>query len=814
MYRAERKIAEMERELLAGSGNTMAKAEALAKELFHIPGSMLTEEERVHMWQETCQPVLQPPKSCSIFPAVEQYRTPNGICNNVHYPLFGAAGTNFRRLIAGRYEDGVSSPRGNLQNRLYLNNLDSFSPPNPSARFVSAEIVADRNEEENPFSHLLMQWGQFLDHDLDLSPELEEEECDSCTFTELCNPIRVPPNDSAFGFGTQNDGDCLAFRRSLPGCKEYELGSFPGREQINDVTSFIDGSMIYGSSEEVSVALREHQGGRLRVGPNLPAQKPSLPLIEPETARFVACPDRDDCFLCGDSRCNEHISLSIMHTIWMREHNRCAGELANINQHWEDERLYQECRRIVGALIQKITYEDYLPKVFGPDNFKRFVGPYSDYNHEVDPGVPNAFAAAAYRYGHSLVRPYLDRLDAHFNSLGPLSLIDAFFNPSQFNESGGTDPIARGWLSKNSLRVDEFLNTVLTTQLFQTPVSAGFDLAALNIQRGRDHGLPPYPIWRNFCDKMFSIDMTPFENQVTKAHFMDIYGSLDTVDLWVGGLAEERLPDSLLGATFACILGYTFRNVRDGDRFYYERDRLFLSNQLQSIRQDSLSRVLCDNLDDLKEIQPDAFLTNQTRVSCDSISRLDLNLFEEEPCYIRISVAPLDFSVTVETGAKVNTLNFLFFSTTFDASLETTHKCQEILCPTQFDDLFVRVEAIRTIDQERMPVNITPNSLLPPPKAGVRPTTYRGRWGRSLFESGTLGLYLNEAECVDGSQNAFVIETTAAVAEDDGHGPLPQDSACNAVSSSKSACKEEEEKILSDDVLLQELNNLLKDIEH
>ena len=135
-----------------------------------------------------------------------------------------------------------------------------------------------------------------------------------------------------------------------------------------------------------------------------------------------------------------------MHTIWLREHNRLVRELGSLNPHWKDERILQEARRIVGALIQKITCVDYLPKVLRPEVFNLVIGPYSGYNTQVNAGTANAFATAAYRYGHSLIRPQFDQLDANYRPLaiGPLNLVNAFFNPTQFRISLGTDPILHG----------------------------------------------------------------------------------------------------------------------------------------------------------------------------------------------------------------------------------------------------------------------------------------------------------------------------------------------------------------------------------
>ena len=335
---------------------------------------------------------------------------------------------------------------------------------------------------------------------------------------------------------------------------------------------------------------------------------------------LVGCPGdvASGCFLSGDIRVNEQTALTVLHTIWMREHNRIAAELQTINPHWSPDKTFKVTREIVAAEIQKITYKDYLPKIMGQQTFDKLLADYSGYDPQLDPSVPNAFAAAAYRFGHSQIRPEFDRLDESYQPLpsGPLPLVEMFFNPAQYKNSGGTDPIVRGLLATSARKTDEFLSSVLTQQLFApSPSSTGMDLASLNIQRGRDHGLAPYLTWNRWAARNDTCGiLSEIRDTVTFMRLLEAYGSLETVDLWVGGLAEARVPGGLVGATFACIFAQTFGAIRNGDRFFYENvldinnpDAFFTVEQRDEIEKTSLSRVICDNADNIQQIQADAF---------------------------------------------------------------------------------------------------------------------------------------------------------------------------------------------------------------
>ena len=286
-----------------------------------------------------------------------------------------------------------------------------------------------------------------------------------------------------------------------------------------------------------------------------------------------------------------------MHTLLFREHNRLAAALAALNPHWGDELLYQEARRILVAEWQHITISEYLPKILGPAGMA-MLGTYSGYNPDVDGSIANAFSTAAFRFGHSQIMPLFPRLDPEYEPLpvGPLKLQDAFFAPFRLLEEGGIEPIIRGLLASpvKLRRSSQGLNSNLTEALFAQANAVALDLASLNIQRGRDHGLPSYNLWRAYCELRLDcgltlecsvLDSSPcgiahcrnastvselsgeISNATVRALLREVYGDdPGKIDLWVGGLLEDVVPGSQLGPTFLCLIADQFRRLRDGDR--------------------------------------------------------------------------------------------------------------------------------------------------------------------------------------------------------------------------------------------------------
>jgi peroxidase len=352
----------------------------------------------------------------------QPYRTYNASCNNLQNPLWGTSGSPFERTLLPEYGDGIWTPKA-------AKSGESL----PSARLVSINIVPDINNPSELDTHNVMQWGQFVDHDITHTPlfrlgnknssgiqcctEDGSDPVEQIVFHPQCLPIGIPANDPFF---RQHGQRCMNFVRSLPG--PQASCTFGYAEQQNQITHLHDSSQVYGNDEEDALALREHRAGKMKTYKNRePSSKDLLPQVEERLAEDECAIDsrkqrsqNQKCFKAGDSRSNEHPGLTAYHTVWVREHNRLAGELAYLNPHWGDERLYQEARRILVAEMQHITYNEWLPIVLGTDYMDQLDilpvthGHSNKYSATVNPTILNSFATAAFRFGHTLIQGMME----------------------------------------------------------------------------------------------------------------------------------------------------------------------------------------------------------------------------------------------------------------------------------------------------------------------------------------------------------------------------------------------------------------------
>ena len=460
-----------------------------------------------------------------------RFRTVDGTGNNLEHPLWGAADVPLRRMSKVAYADGTELPGGNDR---------------PGAREISNACMAQPGARFNPLgvTDMFWQWGQFLDHDMDLTPIADPVE-------EFV--IAVPPGDAWFDPGASGVARIPLERSS------YDIVDGV-RQQVNEITAYIDASNVYGSNAERAQALRTLDGtGRLATseGDLLPFNNAGLPNAPTSAPEF---------FLAGDFRANEQVGLTAMHTLFVREHNFWAGRIAATNPDLTGDEIYEFARMLVGAEMQAITYREFLPLLLGPDALPQYQG----YRSDVDAGISNEFATAAYRVGHTMLSSEILRLeeDGSPSEAGHLSLAQAFFSPSVISEHG-IDSILRGLTSKRAQAVDLEIIDEVRNLLFGPPGSGGLDLASLNIQRGRDHGLADYNAVREAYGLPRVMSFRDITDSETAQTLSELYGNPDDVDLWVGGLAERAVPGGMVGPTFRAILVDQFTRLRDGDRFWY-----------------------------------------------------------------------------------------------------------------------------------------------------------------------------------------------------------------------------------------------------
>lgn len=481
----------------------------------------------------------------------------DGSGNNLQNPEWGSTDEQLLRLTTVEYSDGISELAGEMR---------------ASAREVSNAVVAQQELTENDryLTDLLWVWGQFIDHDIDLTdPGEHAEEAD----------IAVPTGDpyfDPFGTGTQSIG----FTRSNFDETTGDSIDNP-RQQVNAITAFLDGSVVYGSDQERADALRTFSDGKLKT-----SEGDLLPFNEQGLAN--AGGTSDSLFLAGDVRANENIALTAMHTVWVREHNRIADEIGNENPNLTDEEIYQQARAIVRAELQVITYNEFLPALLGQEA----IDPYSGYDETVDPSIANVFSTAAYRLGHSLLSPELLRLNADGTTAdeGNIALQNAFFRPDELVQNG-IDSILQGAASQVAQELDNQIVDDVRNFLFGPPGSGGFDLASLNIQRGRDHGLADYNQTREDfgLDRVSSFEEVSSDPDVVAA-LMSVYDSVDDIDVWVGALAEDHVAGASVGELMQTVLADQFTRLRDGDRFWYEN--VLEGRQLQMVEQTTLADVI------------------------------------------------------------------------------------------------------------------------------------------------------------------------------------------------------------------------------
>ncbi|KAM9964322.1 hypothetical protein ACTFIW_004080 [Dictyostelium discoideum] len=508
----------------------------------------------------------------------QEFRSYTGEGNNKQNPKQGSIFTPFIRLA----------------NPIKFNKNGFPNITNQPSRAIS-NIIFDQQTHIGSKEHLtdmFNMWGQFLIHNMALSkPEpnpwpIKVPKCDqyfdpACIGNKTMNYFRTRATEVPCDVGktvVDEDGKCY--------------------EQINSLGSYIDGNVLYGNSEEICKNLRSLSGGEMKmtvtdVGDLPPKNVPGVPMDNDANLFPI-----DQLYSVGERRGNENPGLLSIHTLLLRDHNRLARKFARLHPEWDDERVFQQSRSCVIEQIQKITYDEYLPTTLG--SFPSYTG----YDENVNAQVSNEFTSTAFRFGHSEVGPFMEYYSENGTRLQPLPIKFSYFNPHALNR--GVEPLVRGLIINEEENIDIYMISDLRNFLFGKPGQGGLDLASRNLQRNRDHGIPPY----NSLRRQLGLRPVQTWSDITsdpqiQNRLKNAYKSVDDIDSYVGGLAEDHMEGSCVGQTFYLIIYEQFLRTRAGDRFWYETPEMRMVNR--ECETTTFAEVIKRTTSNIGYVQPNVF---------------------------------------------------------------------------------------------------------------------------------------------------------------------------------------------------------------
>ncbi len=539
------------------------------------------------------------------------YRPIDEVGNNVSNPTWGTAGTDLIRLTPAAYANGISTPS---------------LPQDSSARLIS-DIVNNQADPADPtqdvatvnqqsLSDFAYSFGQFVDHDLDLTPG-----------NGASLPIAVPVGDPIGGTSDTS----LAFNLSQTDPKTGTSKSNP-LQDVNTITSYLDLSQVYGSDLATDNALRTFVGGQMKTSVGgLPPLDNSTYFTAAQLAAINASVGgmadngplpETSMFVTGDSRGNENVELTVLQALFLDNHNRIASELQKQNPTWSDEQLFQEARKLNIAQYQSIVYNEFLPAILGSNSLSTYKG----YNPNVSASIANEFSTVAYRFGHSLLSGNVERQGNDGQAVAAeVPLAEDFFDPSILNGNGQpttTDPVTgltttsigavlKGDADGDAQAEDTQAINEVRDLLFNEVVpgvGGGQDLIALDIERARANGIGSHNQVRVALGLPAVTSFAQITSNVqVQKELQTAYGNVNNIDAFEGGLAEDAVPGSDVGPLFQKILTEQFTNLRDGDRFFYLNEQFTPAEQAILQQGSTLAKVIEANTG-VTNLQNDVFL--------------------------------------------------------------------------------------------------------------------------------------------------------------------------------------------------------------
>ncbi|GBB83499.1 hypothetical protein RclHR1_10200006 [Rhizophagus clarus] len=521
---------------------------------------------------------------------IAEIRTLDGQSNNKANPEAGTPQSQFTKNIGktswpdasgnamastpGEYTINVPTntfcntplPNGQLPLPRCVSNLINGLQAKLGDEFNLTALEAKKSKKKT--SHMVTFWGQFANLDIVNTASTGEN-----------LGIYIPPDDpnyiSQYFVGPSNQpltDTFLPFNRTIG----------PIRNGINRITSFLDGSLIYGVDDIESARVRDKEGGLGKFRLNYIDSddgKFGYPLVDGVTGEYI--------FAIADHK-GKNLFINTIMLILMREHNRKCDELyAQHKNQWSDEDYFQEARRWVIAIIQRITYLEYLSVVLGTP-----LPTYNGYNASLNPSIDSFFATVTSRYGHSELSDVYDIVNKDGAKLAELPL-----NALQTNnvlETYGVPTLILSLALQRQEEVDIFYADQM--RAFR-PIGKVQDIASLDIVRGRDRGVPFYNDAREAFGLGRAVEFSDIsQDQEVQNRLQSTYGSVDLVESIIGGLAETHVQGSLIGPLFHSSFTQQWTLIRDSDRFWFEgTDAGFTPAEIDEIRNTTLLSVIQRN---------------------------------------------------------------------------------------------------------------------------------------------------------------------------------------------------------------------------
>uniref|UniRef100_A0A1B6CWK3 NAD(P)H oxidase (H2O2-forming) n=1 Tax=Clastoptera arizonana TaxID=38151 RepID=A0A1B6CWK3_9HEMI len=512
----------------------------------------------------------------------------DGWFNNLAHPDWGSVDGHMTRKTPPAYADGVYMMAGQ----------DRPSPRKLSTMFMKG---ADGMGSAKNRTALLAFFGQVVSSEVVMASE------SGCPI-EVHN-IEIDKCDEMYDKECEG-GKSIPFHRAGYDRKTGQSPNSP-REQINRVTSWIDGSFIYSTSEAWVTAMRTFKNGTFKSDDTgkLPVKNTMrVPLFNQPVPHVLRTLSPERLFLLGDPRSNQNPALLSFGILFFRWHNVIAARVQAEHPDWSDEEVFQRARRIVIATLQNIILYEYLPAFLGQE-----LPPYDGYKLDTHPGITHVFQSSAFRFGHTLIPPGIYRRDGKCNyrktHMGnpALRLCAHWWDSGDVMHDSSLEELMMGMTSQLAEKEDTVLCSDVRDKLFGPNEFSRRDLGALNIMRGRDNGVPDYNTVRQYFrlpkrKTWEEINPTLFEEQPELlASLTKAYGTnVDNVDLYIGGMLES---DDGPGELFTAIIIEQFVRLRESDRFWFENidNEIFTEDEIEEIRQVTMWDVIVNATD----VKPD-----------------------------------------------------------------------------------------------------------------------------------------------------------------------------------------------------------------